>query len=114
LETTELAPNLALANVQSHVVFGGTSPGCNFNPNPPNCAVFGGDKGIAIGQTLDLTGATVSADPTAKTVSISGGLIKNNALTSQVLTGLFPDASGTHPWADGDKFGVPTLNVTTR
>jgi hypothetical protein len=116
LETTNLAPNLALGNVQSLVNFAGTQPGCNFTGQPANCptAVFSGSKGTAIGQTLDLTGATVSADPTAKTVTISGGLIKNNALTSQVLTGLFPDASGTHPWADGDKFGIPKVTVNTR
>jgi hypothetical protein len=116
LETTGLAPNLALGNVQSVVNFAGTQPGCNQTGQPATCptAVFPGSKGTAIGQTIDLTGATVNADPTAKTVTVKGGLIKNNALTAQTLTGLFPDASGTHPWADGDKFGIPTLSVTTR
>jgi hypothetical protein len=118
LETANLAPNLALGNVQSNVKFGGTQPGCNRATDPPTCptATFPGDKGVAIGQSIDLTGATISADPTAKTVSIKGGLIKNNALSALTLSSLFPNVSGdpTKDWADGDKFGVPTANLTTR
>jgi hypothetical protein len=116
LDVTELAPNLGLGNVQSHVVFGGTQPGCNLMGQTASCptAVFPGDKGIAIGQTINLTGATVAADPTAKTVAISGALIANNALSAGTLSSLFPDASGTHPFADGDKFGITTANLTTR
>jgi hypothetical protein len=120
LNTTNLGPNLGLGNVQSHVVFGGLQPGCNQTGQPPTCptAVFSGDKGIAIGQLINLSGVTVAADPTAKTVSINGGLITNNALTAVTLSGLFPNATdpadSTKDWADGDKFGVSTLNVTTR
>jgi hypothetical protein len=116
LNVTELAPNLGLGNVQSHVVFGGTQPGCNLTGQTATCptAVFPGDKGIAIGQKISLIGATVTPDATAKTVGISGALITNNALSALTLSGLFPDASGTHPFADGDKFGLTTASLNTR
>jgi hypothetical protein len=116
LETINLAPNLALGNVQSNVKFGGTQPGCNKDLETSTCptAVFAGDKGTAIGQAIDLSGITVGADPAAKTVTIAGGLIKNNGLSALTLGGLFPDASGTHPWADGDKFGFAKVTVNTR
>jgi hypothetical protein len=118
LEFTNLAPNLALKNVQANALLGGTSPGCNLTGQPANCptAAFGGDKGPAIGQVLDVSGLTVSADPSAKTVTIGGALIRNNALSATVLAGLFPNASGdpAQEFADGDKFGIATLNATTR
>jgi hypothetical protein len=116
LETVNLAPNLGLLNVQSNALIGGTLPGCWAANNPPGCGVFPGDKGPAIGQVLDTTGVTVSADPTAKTVTISGALIKNNPTSSLVLNGVFPNASGNSAmdFADGDKFGFSTLDVNTR
>jgi hypothetical protein len=118
LEFTNLAPNLALNNVQANALVGGTTPGCNLVGQPPNCptAAFPGDKGPAIGQVLDVSGLTVSADASAKTVTISNALIRNNALSSTVLAGLFPNASGdpAQEFADGDKFGIATLNATTR
>jgi hypothetical protein len=118
LETLNLAPNLALGNVQSDAKIAGTQPGCNASSDPPTCptAVFPGDKGIAIGQNISLSGATITSDSSAHTVSISGGLITNNATSSLVLGGLFPNLSGTPAmdFAAGDKFGVPTANLTTR
>ena len=116
LETTNLAPNLALRNVQSNALLGGTNPGCTQDTGPPGCGVFPGDKGPAIGQVLDTAGVTVSADPTAKTVTINGAVIKNNPTSSLVLNGVFPNASGdpAMDFADGDKFGISTLNVNTR
>jgi hypothetical protein len=116
LDTTNLAPNLGLLNVQSSVLIGGTSPGCNGTGVACGPAVFPGDKGIAIGQALDRSGATVTADPNAKTVSIGNVVIKNNALSSTTLGGLFPNASGNtaKDFADGDKFGIATLQVNTR
>jgi len=116
LEVTNLAPNLALGNIQSNINFAGTQPGCNFLGQPPTCptAVFPGSKGVAIGQSLDMSAATVSADPTAKTVAINNALITNNALSATTLSSLFPDGSGTHPFAAGDKFGFTSANLTTR
>jgi hypothetical protein len=116
LDTTNLAPNLGLLNVQSNVLIGGTSPGCNGTGAACGPAVFPGDKGIAIGQALDASGATVSADPNAKTVSIGNVVIKNNALSSTTLSGLFPNASGNtaKDFADGDKFGIAAVTVNTR
>jgi hypothetical protein len=115
LETTNLAPNLGLLNVQANTVLGGTSPGCNVTSPPPNCAIFGGDKGIAIGQTIDPAGITVSADPNTKTVTVNGGLIRNNATATTVLNGLFPNQGpAAQEFADGDKFGFSSVTVNTR
>jgi hypothetical protein len=116
LDTTNLAPNLALGNIQSNAFLGGISPGCNVTPPPSGCAIFGGDKGVAIGQNIDLSGATVGADANAKTVAINNALIANNATSTLVLSGLFPNASGNpaQDFKDGDKFGLANLQVNTR
>jgi hypothetical protein len=120
LDTTNLAPNLGLLNVQSNVLVGGISPGCNFvDPNsPPGCGVFPGDKGIAIGQVLDASGVTVSADPNARTVALKGVVIKNNPTSTATLNGLFPNATSPNDpsknFADGDKFGIASISVNTR
>jgi hypothetical protein len=118
LSFTNLAPNLGLNNVQANAFIGGSSPGCNLTGQTASCptAVFGGDKGVAIGQVLDMSGASVSADPSAKTVTVKNALIRNNALSSLVLGGLFPNHSGNpaKDFVDGDKFGIATLNATTR
>lgn len=130
LDTTNLAPNLELNNVQSVAFLGGTSPGCNTTAPQPGCAIFGGDKGIAIGQVLDKTAMTVTADASAKTIKISGVLIRNNPTSTTVLGGLGCGTPAGQPkgllgnvsspcnpaldFADGDKFGIATLTVTTR
>ncbi len=126
LDTVNLAPNLGLLNIQAQTVVGGDNPGCTFTGGgPPGCGVFAGDKGIAIGQVIDASAITVSADPTAHTVAVNGGVIKNNATATTVLNGLFPDGNTpaecvTNPssaptcFKDGDKFGISTLNVSTR
>ncbi|MEK6251243.1 MAG: hypothetical protein AABM43_04730 [Actinomycetota bacterium] len=107
LDQTNLAPNLELLNIQANVLLGGTSP--------PNVLGGPGDKGIAIGQSLDVSNATVSSDASAKTVKISGGVIKNNAVSSQTLNLFFPNAAGNaNNFADGDIFGTATLTVTVR
>jgi hypothetical protein len=102
--------------VQSNAIIAGTTPGCTTTPPIPGCGVFPGDKGIAIGQVIDVSGVTVAANSTAHTVDINGGLIRNNATSSLVLNGLFPNASGNGAldFADGDKFGFSSLSVTTR
>jgi hypothetical protein len=120
LEQTNLAPNFALLNVQANAFLGGTIPGCWAANDPPGCGVIPGDKGIAIGQSIDMTKATVSADPNAnpKTVTISGVVIKNNATSTLVINGLFPNASSPHDasrdFADGDLFGTMNLTLEVR
>jgi hypothetical protein len=122
--STNVGPNLGQKNTQSYVTIGGTSPGCNGTgagtpASPTGCgAPLGGAgfKGVSIGQTLDTSGQTVSADPNAKTVAVSGTVIKNNATTAAVLNQLFPNASGNAAlnFADGDKFGISSVTVNTR
>jgi hypothetical protein len=130
LDTTNLAPNLGLGNVQSNAFIGGTNPGCVTTTPQPGCAIFAGDKGIAIGQALDKSAMTVKADPAAKTITLGGVLIRNNATSTTVLGGLGCAAPAGQPkglfgnstspcnssldFADGDKFGISTLNATTR
>jgi hypothetical protein len=122
--STNVGPNLQEKNVQSFVTIGGTSPGCNGGTagnaaSPPGCtAPLGGPgfKGVSIGQVLDTSGQAVSADPTARTVSVSNVVIKNNATTSGVLNQLFPNARGNpaRDFVDGDKFGISSVAVNTR
>jgi len=116
VDNTKMAPNLGLDNIQANAFIGGTSPGCNTNPPISGCGVIPGDKGPAIGQTIDMGGATVAADPTAKTVVISNALIRNNATSTLVFSGLFPNVSGdpSYDFAAGDKFGIAQISVTTR
>ena len=118
LEQTNLAPNFALLNVQANAFLGGTNPGCWAPNDPGGCGVIPGDKGIAIGQVLDMSSATVSADPNAnpKTVTISSAVIKNNATSTLVINGLFPNGT-TDPaknFADGDLFGTMNLVLEVR
>ena len=68
--------------MQANVFFGGLNPGCFAANTPTGCGILAGDKGIAIGQTLDKSAATVSADSVAKTVQVAGVVIKNNATSS--------------------------------
>jgi hypothetical protein len=118
LEQTNLAPNLELGNVQANAFLGGTIPGCWTANDPPGCNVIAGDKGIAIGQVIDMSNASVKADPSGnpKTVTIDGLVIKNNDTSSLVLNGLFPNAS-TDPgkaFADGDLFGTAAMTLEVR
>lgn len=109
LQQSDFAVNLGLNNIQAHIVIGGS--------NPPNFLGGPGDKGLAIGQTIDPTGVTVSADPATHTISVSGGQIKNNDAATLTLNSLFPtNTQGTSnlDFANGDSFGRPSLTVTTR
>lgn len=116
LDTTNLAPNLELLNVQANTTVAGASPGCNGTGLACGPAVFAGNKGVAIGQTIDASAITVSADPNAHKVEVGGALIRNNQTATTVLNGLFPNASGdpAQNFANGDKFGISSLSVNTR
>jgi len=118
LEQTNLAPNLELGNVQANAFLGGTIPGCWTANDPPGCNVIPGDKGVAIGQEIDMSNATVKADPNAssRTVTIDNLVIKNNDTSSLVLNGLFPNAS-TDPgkgFTAGDLFGTASMTLEVR
>jgi hypothetical protein len=109
LQQSDFAVNLGLNNIQAHIVIGGS--------NPPNFLGGPGDKGLAIGQIIDPTGVTVSADPATHTISVSGGLIRNNDAASLTLNSLFPtNTQGTTnlDFANGDTFGKPSVTVTVR
>jgi hypothetical protein len=118
LDQTNLAPNLELLNVQANAFLGGTIPGCWTANDPPGCNVIAGDKGIAIGQVIDMSNASVSGDPKSdpKRITIDGIVIKNNDTSSLVLNGLFPNAS-TDPaktFAAGDLFGTLSMTLEVR
>jgi hypothetical protein len=122
VETTNLSANLLLNNIQSSALIGGTNPGCWSTNNPPGCGVIPGEKGIAITQSLNPSGETVTADPNARQVKVSGVTITNNATSSLVLNGVFPLAGapsnpsfgGGDQFADGDIFGKADLTVNVR
>jgi hypothetical protein len=105
LDITDLAVNLEQKNIQSHTVIVAAPP-----------AVFGGDKGVAIGQKLVTTNLTVAANPANHTITLSGADIQLNGTSSLVLNGVFPNVSGNpaNDFADGDPFGTASVTVTVR
>jgi hypothetical protein len=107
LQQTDLSPNFGLDNVQATV---------NFTKNP--AGVLGSPQSpfAAIGQVIDMSHATVAADPNAKTVNIAGAEVRNNGTSSQTLNLLFPNQSGNpaNDFADQDDFGTLTLNLGVR
>jgi hypothetical protein len=105
LDLTNLSVNLEQKFVQSHTSIVAAPP-----------AIIAGDKGIAIGQKLDLSKLTATSNPANHTVTLGGAEILLNATSSLVLNGVFPNTSGTatNDFADGDDFGTATVTVTTR
>jgi hypothetical protein len=106
LTQSDFAPNLELQNIQAHVVL---------EKGPPGVAT--GDRGIAITQTTDPAGATVSANASNHTISVNGATVKINQVSADSLNLFFPQASGGSPtfdFAGGDTFGKSNLTVTTR
>jgi hypothetical protein len=105
LSQTDVASNQGLNQLQAHVVVAGTGTS------------FDGDKGIAIVADIDPATRTVAADPNAHTISVTGDVIKINALSATTLNQLFPQAPPTNPandFAAGDVFGTSGLTATTR
>jgi hypothetical protein len=98
------AVNLALQNIQSHVVI------------EQSDILFTGDKGIVITNLADPAGSTVSADPNAKTVTIDGATIRINQISADTLNQMFPNVSGdpANDFASGDPFGTSNLTVSVR
>lgn len=111
LEQYNLAPDLGQANVPADVVLAGTG---SYLGGP-------GDKGIAIGQVIDMSKATVTATPpsgsTPGTIKVTGAQINNNQTASDTLNNWFPQPGTPDPtkqFANGDPFGTATLTVQVR
>ncbi len=109
LSQTEFNVDLGKNTIQSIVTIGGT--------NPPPFLGGAGNKGPAIGQVIDPSNVTVQADPVNHTVTVSGGVIKDNATATLTLNTLFPRSSAqpaSRDFADGDTFGTSSLTVQVR
>jgi hypothetical protein len=106
LTQSDFAVNLALQNIQARV---------NLEKGPPGVAL--GDRGIAITQLADPTGAIVILDVTNKTISVNGATIRINQVSADSLNLFFPQAAGGDPkydFKDGDPFGTSNLTVNYR
>jgi hypothetical protein len=106
LSQSAFAVNLALSNIQAHVVL---------EKGPPGVAL--GDRGIAITQLSDPVGAVIILDQTNKTISINGATIKINQVSADSLNLFFPQNPGGNPandFKDGDVFGSSNLTVSYR
>jgi hypothetical protein len=103
---SDFAVNLALSNIQAHV---------NLEKGPPGVAT--GDRGIAITQLSDPTGATTVLDQTNHTITVNGATIKINQVSADSLNLFFPQNPGGDPnndFKDGDVFGSSNLTVNYR
>jgi hypothetical protein len=73
---------------------------------------------VGIGSNLNLSGATISADPNTHTVTIKGIVVSFNAGSALFLNQTFRQPTGTYSdaleFASGDRFGTVDLTVTTR
>ena len=108
LQQTEFKYNLLDSYLSSHIVVGGEHP-------PP----LGGDRGEGIGSNLDLSNATVSADPGAHTVTIQGIVIRINKGGALNLNSVFQQSPATtfdvaDQFVAGDLNGTASLSLTTR
>ena len=80
---TDLTLDLNSNQIQAHIVIGGTG----------NTALDG-DKGSAFIGTLNMTGATVTSDPSTRTISFTNAAAAFNATSAIVLNGVFPCSAG--------------------
>ena len=107
---TDLTLDLNSKQIQAHIVIGGTG----------NTALDG-DKGSAFIGTIDMTGATVTADPSTRKITITNAAAAFNATSALVLNGVFPcsagdgfDATtgctGPNAFVAGDPIGIVSFN----
>jgi hypothetical protein len=77
-----------------------------------------GDRGVGIGSNLDLSAATVSADPDNHTVTIKGIVVTFNGGSALFLNQTFRQPASTYnasfEFVSGDRFGTVDMTVTTR
>jgi hypothetical protein len=110
VKQTDLVLDLNTKQIQAHIVISGTE-----------VAALDGDKGTAFIGTIDMTGGTVTADPSTRKVTISNAAAAFNATSALVLNGAFPcdansgfDATtgctGANAFVAGDPIGTVSLN----
>jgi hypothetical protein len=89
---------------KSHLVISGKS-------SPPN-----GDQGVQFTSVLDSSNVTVAADPAAKKITATGGVLKLNKGAALYLNQVFPQPS--YDWANefvaGDPMGIVQISLNTR
>ncbi len=114
LKQTDLTLDLNTHQIQAHIVISGTGQ-----------SALDGDKGTAFIGTLNLTGATVTADPTTRKVTITNAVGAFNATSALVLNGAFPcngdqgfssttGCTGPNAFVDGDPIGTISVNAQTQ
>jgi hypothetical protein len=106
LTQTELAYKMGARSIASRVVVTGATPD------------EVGDQGVADGSALDLSAATVSADPGAHRITVKGIMVRQTKGAALLLNQVFPQRvghmDGAQEFEAGDLFGVADLTVTTR
>jgi hypothetical protein len=109
LDQTELAYKFGARAIASRVVVTqtGTAP-------VPNA----GDQGVGFGADFSLSSATVSADPSAHTITVKNIVIRQTKGAALTLNQFFPQPvghlDGAQEFNGGDLFGYANLTVTTR
>jgi hypothetical protein len=77
-----------------------------------------GDQGVGFGADFSLSSATVSADPSAHTITIKNIVIRQTKGAALTLNQFFPQPAGhldgAQEFNGGDLFGYANLTVTTR
>jgi hypothetical protein len=110
---TDFSTDLLRGTASAHVVVSG----------PP--APLGGDHGTVVTENLDISNATVSADPAAHTVTVSGIKVTINKASAldlnqtfqQPIYNIFHQPINPDPNMEliaGDVIGVATLSATVR
>jgi hypothetical protein len=106
LMQTELAYKMGTKSISSRVVVTGATPD------------DAGDQGVVDGSDLDLSTATVSADPGADRITVKGIVIRQKKGAALLLNQVFPQrtnhVNGAQEFETGDLFGVADITVTTR
>jgi hypothetical protein len=111
LKQTDLVLDLNTKQIQAHIVISGT-----------NNTSLDGDKGTAFIGTIDLTGATVTADASTRKITITNAAAAFNATSAVVLNGVFPcdfnsgfdmttGCTGPNAFVAGDPIGTVSLNA---
>jgi hypothetical protein len=83
---------------------------------PPASSMFPanlGNLGHPSIATLDMSGATIKSDPTARTVTIENGKANLEETTATVLNGVFGKFENKEPFKAGDPLGTFSFTATT-
>ena len=110
IKQTDLVLDLNSKQIQAHIVISGTG-----------VAALDGDKGSAFIGTINLTGATVTADPSTRKITITNAAAAFNATSALVLNGAFPcngdtgfnattGCTGPNAFVDGDPIGTVSVS----